>query len=232
LVPSPLGGYFVQNLDSGLCLTPAGGSAGLNVVAVQYSCDTVPSRRWTQVTSGASTQLRNIHSDLCLTADPADGRVVQSTCDTAPARLWQPIAYPTYPRLHVRNEFSGLCLSPAGAGTTNNVEVVQYACDVDPSRRWSLVPSPLGGYFVQNAKSGLCLTPAGGSAGLNVVAVQYFCDNVPSRRWTQVTSGAAVYLRNVHSNLCLTTGAATNLNSPAFQSDCDTHPSRLWRTTT
>ena len=42
------GGYYrIKNVNSGLCLTLAGGSRALNQTAVQYYCDSHPSRRWT-----------------------------------------------------------------------------------------------------------------------------------------------------------------------------------------
>jgi hypothetical protein len=43
-----IGGNVVEitNLNSGLCLTIAGGGTGRNDTAVQYPCDGHPSRDW------------------------------------------------------------------------------------------------------------------------------------------------------------------------------------------
>lgn len=230
LVPSPLGGYYVQNARSGLCLTMAGGAVAAAVTAVQYYCDTNRSRTWQVVRSGTALHLRNLASGLCATIPAGTNAVAaQDRCDTDPARLWELTPYPAYEEQQVRNTQSSLCLSPTGGGTAPNVQVVQFTCDIDPARRWTLVPSSLGGYYVQNAKSGLCLTVAGGAATPDAAAVQYHCDTDPSRRWTTVASGSALQLKNVNSNLCLSI-TATTTNSVALQQSCGTTASRLWQT--
>ena len=46
LLPDGTGHYKIQNVKSNLCLSPAGGSTGLNTTIVQYACDADPSRLW------------------------------------------------------------------------------------------------------------------------------------------------------------------------------------------
>ena len=85
--------WFIKNVNSGLCLTVAGGGKALNQVAVQYHCDSHPSRHWRLVPTGDGTNfLRNMNSGLCLTlAGGSTGLnqvAVQYRCDSHPSRRW------------------------------------------------------------------------------------------------------------------------------------------------
>jgi len=131
----------------------------------------------------------------------------------------------------ILNANSNLCLSPAGGGKSNNVEVVQYLCDDDPSRVWAF--RVLNGNDISeivNVNSGLCLTVAGGGMGQNTPAVIYTCDGDPSRSWRMTSSDNRTFqLVNMNSNLCLTiAGGGTGRNTTAVQYPCDGHPSRNW----
>ena len=84
----------ITNLNSGLCLTIAGGSADRNTVAVQYTCDGHPSRRWRYMASSANSfRLVNMHSGLCLTiaggGTDRNTTAVQYPCDQDRSRDWQ-----------------------------------------------------------------------------------------------------------------------------------------------
>lgn len=132
----------------------------------------------------------------------------------------------------IMNAHSGLCLSPAGGGTSKNGEIVQFACDSDPSRVWNF--TNMGGdvFQIVNVNSGLCLTVAGGNTERNTVSVQYTCDTDPSRRWrySEMGDGVTFRLINVHSGLCLTIeGGGTERNLRAVQFPCDGDPSRNWK---
>jgi Ricin-type beta-trefoil lectin domain-like len=81
------------NVNSGRCLTIAGGSTANNAAAVQFACDTHPSRRWTIVdAAGTGVQIRNVNSGRCLTiaggSTANNAAAVQFTCDTHPSRRW------------------------------------------------------------------------------------------------------------------------------------------------
>jgi hypothetical protein len=57
----------IVNANSGLCLTIAGGDTAQNATAVQYTCDTDPSRRWRAIRgNNGSYQLVNVNSGLAL----------------------------------------------------------------------------------------------------------------------------------------------------------------------
>lgn len=47
-----------------MCLSPAGGSTGLNVTVVQFTCDTDSSRYWTFVQLGGGLGIKNVKSGL------------------------------------------------------------------------------------------------------------------------------------------------------------------------
>jgi predicted secreted protein len=78
------------------CLTIAGGrSTENNVEAVQFDCDSDPSRRWRiiDVTGAGVYQIRNVQTNKCLTI--AGGRstennvtALQFNCDSDPSRRW------------------------------------------------------------------------------------------------------------------------------------------------
>jgi cytolethal distending toxin subunit A len=239
----------VKNVNSGLCLTVAGGGTDRNVTSVQYPCDDHPSRRWRYTGVDDKTfRLVNVNSNLCLTiaggGSNANDRAVQFPCDGHPSRDWRfriisATAEPRVPeeltsgaRVALVNANSGLCLTIAGGGTTNNDEVVQYLCDDHPSRFWTFsVVQGTGIIHVKNLNSGLCLTVAGGSTDRNVTSVQYPCDDHPSRRWRYTSVDDKTFrLVNVNSNLCLTiAGGGSDTNARAVQFPCDGHPSRDWR---
>ncbi len=139
-------GEHLINVHSHLCLSSAGGSAGVNVAIVQYTCDQDPSRFWTYSPfPGGGTYIRNVRSGLCLS--PAGGStglnvvLVQYYCDTNPARSWDfrffdPTAYYGPDSVYMHNRFTGLCASPAGGSAGLNVVAVQYNCDNDFARAW------------------------------------------------------------------------------------------------
>jgi len=84
------------NVQTNKCLTIAGGrSTDNNVTALQFDCDSDPSRRWriTDVTGSGVYQIRNVQTNKCLTI--AGGRstdnnvtALQFNCDSDPSRRW------------------------------------------------------------------------------------------------------------------------------------------------
>lgn len=139
-----------QNGQTGKCLTIAGGrSTENNVVALQFNCDSDPSRTWALDRWADGTyQLKNVQTGKCLTI--AGGRstennveALQFDCDSDPSRRWLLIktADGTF---KVKNVQTRKCLTIAGGvSTENNVHALQFDCDGHPSRTWSLIwPSP------------------------------------------------------------------------------------------
>ena len=87
---------MLVNAKTGKCLTIAGGvSTNNNVDAVQFDCDSDPSRRWriSDVTGNGVYQIKNVQTNKCLTiaggvSTDNNVRSVQFTCDTDLSRRW------------------------------------------------------------------------------------------------------------------------------------------------
>ena len=84
------------NAQTGKCLTIAGGrSTDNNVTALQFDCDSDPSRTWRITPTGDSVyQISNVQTGKCLTI--AGGRstdnnvtALQFNCDSDPSRTWR-----------------------------------------------------------------------------------------------------------------------------------------------
>ena len=138
----------IMNANSGLCLSPAGGTDALNNPNVQFTCDGDPARFWTFRVEKASrnsgtalVMISNSVKGLCLTVAGGNTALnttsVQYTCDNDPSRRWlfMPMDATTF---RLVNMNSKLCLTIAGGGNARNVEAVQYRCDADPSRNWKI----------------------------------------------------------------------------------------------
>jgi cytolethal distending toxin subunit A len=204
----PYNDLKIQNLNSRLCLSPAGGSTANNATIVQYLCQTAAFRTFNATWSATqhAYQIMNDDSYKCLS--PAGGStglnvaIVQFTCDNDQSRYWNITKKSGVWTL--QNLKSGLCISPAGGGTGLNTPMVQYTCDGNVARNWDLF-TPVG---IQSQNSGdWCATVAGGSATPNTVAVTYYCDmhENPARLWEEVatTTPNSIMLRNVATGLCL-----------------------------
>ena len=84
------------NWQTGKCLTIAGGvSTDNNVHAVQYTCDSHPSRYWSLGNRvGQYVEFRNVQTGKCLTiaggvSTANNLEAVQYTCDGHPSRYWE-----------------------------------------------------------------------------------------------------------------------------------------------
>ena len=88
--------YQIRNVQTGKCLTIAGGvSTDNNVTALQFNCDNDPSRTWriNDVTGSGVEQIRNVRTDKCLTiaggVSPNNNvTAVQFSCDNDQSRGW------------------------------------------------------------------------------------------------------------------------------------------------
>ena len=86
---------MLVNAKTGKCLTIAGGvSTNNNVEAVQFDCDSDPSRRWRLNERGGDIyQIRNVQTGKCLTiaggvSTANNVEAVQFNCDNDPSRRW------------------------------------------------------------------------------------------------------------------------------------------------
>jgi cytolethal distending toxin subunit A len=139
--------FQVINVNSGKCLTVAGGGGADNAIVVQRSCGKDLSSRWRfvpEVTVGSvSFLVVNVRSDKCLTVR-ADGTAVQRGCDGDRARRWhlqrRPGVPPTVTTTDalLENAETRRCLTIAGGGVAENAVAVQGDCDSERSRRWTV----------------------------------------------------------------------------------------------
>ena len=136
----------LQNGNTGKCLTIAGGvSTENNVLALQYNCDSHPSRRWmlNHWTDG-TYQIKNVQTDKCLTiaggvSTENNVRALQYNCDSDPSRRWT-LHKMTDGTYQIKNVQTHKCLTIAGGvSTENNVDALQYNCDNRRSRTWRLI---------------------------------------------------------------------------------------------
>jgi len=144
--PEPVANeVMLVNAQTGKCVTIAGGvSTDNNVEAVQFNCDSDPSRRWTlNEKTGGRYQIRNVLTNKCLTIAggvSTDNNVpaLQYDCDTHPSRTWR-IDDMTRGLFQIRNVQTNKCLTIAGGvSTENNVVALQFDCDNDLSRYWEI----------------------------------------------------------------------------------------------
>jgi len=146
----PIGNEPVMliNAQTGKCLTIAGGrSTDNNVTALQFDCDSDPSRTWRiSAIGGGAYQISNVQTGKCLTI--AGGRstdnnvtALQFDCDNDPSRTWR-ITAAGGGVSQISNVQTGKCLTIAGGRSTdNNVTALQFNCDSDPSRTWRIRPA-------------------------------------------------------------------------------------------
>ena len=139
---------MLVNNNTGKCLTIAGGvSTDNNVHAVQFDCDSHPSRRWrlNKMNSG-NVQIRNVQTNKCLTiaggvSTDNNVRALQFDCDSHPSRTWTISDVTGSAPQQIRNVQTNKCLTIAGGvSTDNNVEALQFDCDSHPSRAWRIRP--------------------------------------------------------------------------------------------
>jgi len=140
------GEVMLVNAKTGKCLTIAGGvSTENNIDAVQFNCDSDPSRRWRLNKTGSTVyQIRNVQTGKCLTiaggvSTDNNVRALQFDCDSHPSRTWRIEDVSGNGIYQIRNVQTNKCVTIAGgASTENNITGVQFNCDTDQSRRWTL----------------------------------------------------------------------------------------------
>ncbi|WP_119389234.1 RICIN domain-containing protein [Taklimakanibacter lacteus] len=134
------------NMQTSKCLTIAGGmSTDNNVEALQFTCDSHPSRRWRLVRMGSAFQIKNLQTGKCLTiaggvSTENNVTALQFNCDSHPSRRWRINRVGS--GFQIQNVQTGKCLTIAGGvSTANNVTALQFTCDSHPSRKWQVKAS-------------------------------------------------------------------------------------------
>ena len=140
--PPPEGRHQIANANSGLCLSPAGGTSNRNEQIVQFTCDADPSRAWMiEPIEGNVVKVLNAKSGQCIAVAGGSSErntpSVQFPCDGDPSRRWlyAPLNDGSFRLINLQ---SGLCLTIAGGTTGRNDVAVQFPCDADRSRFFKL----------------------------------------------------------------------------------------------
>ncbi|WP_440064497.1 pectate lyase family protein [Streptosporangium sp. OZ121] len=135
--PAP-GNYNLVNNGSGLCLTGAGSSAGVQLT--QNGCGGA-GQAWT--VTGSGTQLKAVHSGLCAgvkDASTSAGKAVQQeNCSGASSQTWN--LTESGSNYRVVNANGGKCLNIKDNSTSSGALVQQNSCDSVATKQWRLVPA-------------------------------------------------------------------------------------------
>jgi hypothetical protein len=121
-------------------------------------------------------------SGLCLDVQPdqpgAGGLLLLAPCGRTPSQRWQLRADGT-----VVNGATGLCLTVAGAATTDNGRVQQEACQAAAHQQWRVFVGADGSATFGAVHSGKCLDVAGGGTAPGTPVQQFTCNDTPAQRW-------------------------------------------------
>ncbi|MCG5437607.1 LamG-like jellyroll fold domain-containing protein [Micromonospora foliorum] len=186
-----LHGHLIKAEHSGLCIGVAGNVTAPGSVAVQLTCDpSAPGQVFDLqrvpddgMPAPGATQIRSVHSGLCVGEVPGDPNHVlqQASCATASppmrveaagqGRYWIKSTHP------VNGVGCTLVLNPVIAVGS---AVADGACPADASaaHRFRLEPvsAPLTGYLIRPLQSGHCLGIVGSSTTAGARLVQQACD--------------------------------------------------------
>jgi hypothetical protein len=131
--------YWLLNGHSRKCATVQGASTTAGAPVIQYECEfsgPAPyNGEWFIEPVGTGNTI-HIHSNQCLVVEGASrasgAAIVQWPCalvrEPAPYNEEWTIEHLATGWAHVRNYHSDMCLVVKGAGTANNVPLIQYPC--------------------------------------------------------------------------------------------------------
>ena len=135
--------------------------------------------------SAGSQQVAGVQgqgSGLCLDVQPdqptAGGLLLLAPCAHTPSQRWQVRADGM-----VVNGATGLCLTVAGAATTDSARVQQEACQGAAHQQWRLFVGPDGSVTFGAVHSGKCLDVTGGGTAPGTPVQQFTCNDTPAQRW-------------------------------------------------
>jgi hypothetical protein len=143
---STTGPYFLQNVNSGLCLNVSGGSMANGAKLIQYYCydngfpnnQIYKNNQWYLDYDQGVYYIRSASSGLCVNVSGAstmDGaQVIQYSCVRTFNNQW----VFTSDRM-VENVNSWKCLNVFGGSTAAGGNVIQYTCVDHNANRWELV---------------------------------------------------------------------------------------------
>jgi hypothetical protein len=115
------------------------------------------------------------------------------------------------------NVHLGTCISENG----DTSEVLLSGCNTNHSEFWHPGASgPNSSQQIVNLHSGLCLSVAGTASTVSASP----CNSNHAEFWQLIASGSDIFIRNLHSGLCL-----EGLGSSVIQEPCTSNHAFLWR---
>jgi hypothetical protein len=217
------GKYWLQNVNSRMCLAVSGGSVGNDASLVQVDCSaSATEQQWEFVPVGddGMFELRNVKSGKAATvAGGGTGNaalVVQYTNTHAANQAWRLVdvnhdgqALPMQAgTIELKGVQSGRCIQVAGVGDDAMADLrgtELWDCVSGWKQRWELVDRGGNKYGLKNVNSQKCLDVEGYRASNGVSLVQFSCHYDVNQQWMFVPGkNGAVKLRSV-----LTGGVAT-----------------------
>ncbi|WP_345694649.1 RICIN domain-containing protein [Kitasatospora terrestris] len=122
-----------KNVNSGMCLTPYGGSLNNGANIVQWACNGSSPQNW----YWNGNEIRNFSSNRCLTVyggSISDGAVMnQWDCNGSAAQHWD-LSPGTAGGAIMINGGSGRCLTIYGGSVTQGADAVQWTCQADSTK--------------------------------------------------------------------------------------------------
>src|ERR1043166_1602043 len=128
------------------------------------------------------------------------------------------------------------CMDVFGAGTGDNVNLIQWNCNGGTNQSFTFTPvaGATNTYTIGTFAAGKCVTVSGNSTADNAAIVQSACNGATNQQFRLVagpTSGLdkTFNLQEVSSGKCIaTTGASTAHGAQLVQIGCSTAPERVW----
>ncbi|HET9140168.1 RICIN domain-containing protein [Actinophytocola sp.] len=129
----------------------------------------------------------------------------------------------------------GRCLDVFGAGTGDDVNLIQWNCHGGTNQSFTFTPlSATSDTYTIGTFAGKCADIAGASTADNARAIQQTCNGGNSQRFRLVAVNVAgtdktFNLQAVHSNKCVVVSAPATNGAQLVQLPCSTATDRVWR---
>jgi len=133
-------------------------------------------------------------------------------------------------------EHDSRCMDVSGAGTGDNINLIQWNCHGGTNQSFTFTPvaGATNTYTIGTFAAGKCATVSGNSTADNAAIIQSACSGSTSQQFRLIAATTAgldrtFNLQAVSSGKCIaTTGASTANGAQLVQIGCSTAPDRVW----
>ena len=133
-------------------------------------------------------------------------------------------------------EHDSRCMDVFGAGTGDNVNLIQWNCHGGTNQSFTFTPvaGTTNTYTIGTFAAGKCVTVSGNSTADNAAIIQLACNGSTSQQFRLVAAtntglDRTFNVQAVSSGKCIaTTGASTTNGAQLVQIGCSTAPERVW----